>query len=293
MPRAIDHVVHASRDLGRQAEFYKRLGFTVGARNHHPWGTENHIVQFADHFLELIGQGPGFRAPVDLDPHVFSFAGFVAQELARGEGVSMLAFQTQDAAAARAEFKAAGVGDFEPFHFERKGRKADGSESHVAFTLAFARSKLMPHVGFFACQHHRPEDFFAAQWQMHANGAVGVAGVVLIAENPAAHAEFLSAVTGQREMLATSMGVDLEVADEQSVEVLTDAAFVHRFGAAALGAAMGEARVAACRIAVRDLGVVEEIFRDNQIAAERVGQRLVVPPTAAYGVALAFEAVTE
>lgn len=293
MPRAIDHVVHASRDLAAQALFYQRLGFTVGARNHHPWGTENHIVQFPDHFLELIGQGPGFRPPVDLDPHVFSFAGFVTQELARREGLSMLALQSRDALATRAEFKAAGAGDFEPFHFERKGRKADGSDSHVAFTLAFAHSKLMPHVGFFACQHHHPEDFFAPEWQAHPNGAVGVAGVVLVADNPAAHAEFLSAVTGQREMLATSMGVDLEVADEQSVEVLTEAAFVHRFGRSALGEDGADPRIAACRIAVRDMAALEELFRDNEIAAERVGQRLVVPPSVAFGAALAFEAVTE
>jgi hypothetical protein len=293
MPRAIDHVVHASRDLAAQADFYRRLGFNLGARNHHPWGTENHIIQFSDHFLELIGRGPGFKAPIDLDPHVFSFAGFVTEELARHEGISMLALQCKDAQATRAEFKAAGAGDFEPFHFDRKGRKADGSESHVAFTLAFAHSKAMPHVGFFACQHHHPEDFFAPEWQVHPNGAVGVAGVVLLAENPTEHAGFLTAVTGQRETLATPMGIDLEVADEQSIEVLTSAAFVQRFGLSALGRGDGEPRIAACRIAVRDIAVVEEIFEDNEIPAERVGQRLVVPPSAAFGAALAFEAVTD
>lgn len=293
MPRAIDHVVHASRDLDGIAAFYRRLGFNVGARNHHPWGTENHIVQFPDHFLELIGRGPGFKAPVDLDPHVFSFAGFVAEELDRYEGMSLLALQTKDALQTRAELKAAGLGDFEPFHFERKGRRADGGESHVAFTLAFARSKLIPHVGFFACQHHHPEDFYAAEWQVHPNGAVGVSGVIMVAENPAAHAEFLSALTGQRDMLATSMGIDLEVADEQSIEVLTGAAVAHRFGLSALGRGDGEPRIAGCRIAVRDMAAVEEIFEDNDVPAERVGRRLVVPPSAAFGAALAFEAVTD
>ncbi len=293
MPHAIDHIVHASRDLAAQAEFYRRLGFHVGARNHHPWGTENHIVQFPDHFLELIGRGPGFRAPVDLDPHVFSFAGFVSDELTRAEGVSMLAVQTKDAAATRAAFKAAGLGDYAPFHFERKGKRADGGESHVAFTLAFAHSPLMPRIGFFACQHHRPEDFYAPEWQVHPNGAVGIAGVVIVAENPAAHAEFLSALTGQREMLATSMGIDLEVADEQSIEILTEAAFRYRFGVAALGEGLDQPRIAACRIAVRDIGVLADILDDNGIAAEEVGNRLVLSPTTAFGVALAFEAVTE
>lgn len=292
MPRAIDHVVHASRDLAAQAEFYRKLGFTLGARNHHPWGTENHIIQFADHFIELISRGPGFRAPVDLDPHTFSFAGFVSQQLEKCESVSMLALQTKDAAADRKQFKAAGFGDFESFHFERKGKRADGGDSHVAFTLAFAHSKLMPDIGYFTCQQHFPEEFYSPSLQVHPNSAVGVCGIVLVAENPAAHAEFLSGLTGQREMLATSLGIDLEVADEQSIEVLTEAAFTQKFGPGLLDRPAKSTHVAAIRIAVEDFGACAEIFEDNAIPHEAFGHRLVIPPEAAFGVALAFEAET-
>jgi hypothetical protein len=292
MPRAIDHIVHASRDLVAQADFYRKLGFTLGARNHHPWGTENHIIQFPNHFIELISRGPGFRAPVDLDPHIFSFAGFVSQQLEKTEGVSMLAFATQDALADRKQFKAAGLGDFENFHFERKGKRADGADSHVAFTLAFAHSRLMPDIGFFTCQQHFPEEFYSPTLQVHANGAVGVCGIVLVAENPAAHAEFLSGVTAQREMLATSMGIDLEVADEQSIEVLTEAAFGQKFGAGLLDRSAHAPHVAAIRIAVRDLGACAELFEDNHVPHQGFGHRLLVPPQAAFGVALAFEAET-
>ena len=63
MPRAVDHLVIAAHDLPAQAALYRRLGFQVGARNRHPWGTENHIVQFDGAFLELIGLGDGFDAP--------------------------------------------------------------------------------------------------------------------------------------------------------------------------------------------------------------------------------------
>ncbi|HEX2538233.1 MAG TPA: VOC family protein, partial [Pseudolabrys sp.] len=35
MARGIDHIVHAVRDLDRAAELYRKLGFTVGARNKH------------------------------------------------------------------------------------------------------------------------------------------------------------------------------------------------------------------------------------------------------------------
>src|SRR5215470_1039177 len=54
MARALDHIVHAVRDLDAAADLYRRLGFTVGARNRHPWGTHNHIVQFPGFFTELL-----------------------------------------------------------------------------------------------------------------------------------------------------------------------------------------------------------------------------------------------
>ena len=54
MPRGLDHVVHAVRDLEAAAELYRRLGFTVGTRNQHSWGTHNHLVQLPGFFLELL-----------------------------------------------------------------------------------------------------------------------------------------------------------------------------------------------------------------------------------------------
>ena len=54
MSRGLDHIVHAVRDLDAAAEFYRRAGFTVGARNRHPWGTENHLVQLPGFFVEIL-----------------------------------------------------------------------------------------------------------------------------------------------------------------------------------------------------------------------------------------------
>src|SRR5436309_15480082 len=54
MPHGLDHVVHAVRDLEAAAELYRRLGFTVGARNQHSWGTHNHLVQLQGFFVELL-----------------------------------------------------------------------------------------------------------------------------------------------------------------------------------------------------------------------------------------------
>src|ERR1700694_4092624 len=54
MSRGLDHIVHAVADLDAAAALYRRLGFTVGARNVHAWGTHNHIVQLPGFFIELL-----------------------------------------------------------------------------------------------------------------------------------------------------------------------------------------------------------------------------------------------
>src|SRR5262249_36341220 len=54
IPRGLRHRVHAVRDLEAAAELYRRLGFTVGARNQHSWGTHNHLVQLPGFFIELL-----------------------------------------------------------------------------------------------------------------------------------------------------------------------------------------------------------------------------------------------
>jgi catechol 2,3-dioxygenase-like lactoylglutathione lyase family enzyme len=55
--RCLDHIVVAVRELDEAADVYRRLGFQVGARNRHPWGTENRLIQFGSSFVELITVG--------------------------------------------------------------------------------------------------------------------------------------------------------------------------------------------------------------------------------------------
>src|SRR5579863_3515016 len=191
MPRALDHLVIAARDLDASAERYRRLGFHVGTRNRHPWGTENHIVQFDGVFLELVGLGPGFVKPEPRDP-VFPFAGYLAEFLSRREGLAMVALRSDDAEADRRAFAARGLGMFPRFDFGRKGMRA-GREVEVAFSLAFAECAAMPETGFFVCQQRFPENFWDVAAQVHPNGAVGVAELSFV--HPRAHsvAAFLSA----------------------------------------------------------------------------------------------------
>jgi hypothetical protein len=286
MARGLDHVVHAVHDLDAAAELYRRLGFTVGARNRHPWGTDNRIVQLHGAFVELLTVAePEKLAPPALG--VFSFGAFNRDFLERGEGLSMLVLESRDAQADAAAFRQAGIGDFEVFRFEREGSRPDGAAVKVAFSLAFASDSGAPNAGFFVCQQHYPENFWNPAFQAHPNTASSMAAVVLVAENPTDHHIFLSAFTGERDLQATSSGITVAT-PRGEVQVMEPRAFALHFGTSPPETADG-ARIAAIRFAVRDMSAAERLVRQSSAAAERRMGRLVVGPQAAFGATLVFE----
>ncbi|RXF73978.1 VOC family protein [Hansschlegelia zhihuaiae] len=252
-PRRIDHLIHLVRDLDAAGAAYEHLGFQVGDENRHPFGTRNRIVQFPGVFIELLAVGD--HAPIpEHGPKSFSFAAFHRDRLARaGEGGSALVLASRDAKADATAYARAGIGEFDPFFFERHGRRPDGSEVHVAFELAFAEDAASPDTAFFACEHKHPENFWSAAAERHPNGATGVLGPVLTAENPSDHAAFLSTFTGVRDFRATSLGLSIPLAGG-AIDVLTPDAFARRAGVSAPGG--GGLRLSAIRIAAPESRVV-------------------------------------
>lgn len=285
MPRGIDHLVLAVHDLDAAGRLYEAMGFTVGARNRHPWGTENRIVQFPGVFLELIAIGEGAEIASHA-PGRFSFGAFVADRLAVGEGFAMLALDSKDAEADRQVFAAAGIGDFEPFVFERTALRPDGSPRRVAFSLAFASDRLAPQAGFFVCQQHAPENFWNSDLQRHANGATGIPGVLMIAENPSAHAEFLSAFSGERDLVSNSAGI-VASTPRGAIEVVTAAALAFHTG---LVLPEEPARFVGFRVSVRDLAAMQRRLVAAGVMVSPGDGHLIVPAQAAHGVAIIFQA---
>jgi hypothetical protein len=287
MARGLDHIVHAVRDLDAAAGLYRRLGFEVGSRNRHPraWGTQNHIVQLPGTFIELltIADPTGIASHA---PRFFSFGAFNRDFLARGEGLAMLVLEGRGAPDA-AEFRKAGIGDFELYEFEREGTRPDGTPVKVAFALAFAADPGSPDTGFFTCQHRHPESFWNPAFQRHPNTASAVAGVVLVADNPSDHHIFLEAFTGEREAQATSAGIGIRT-PRGRIQVMLPDAFRERFGADPPATGRG-ARLAALRFAVRDLEAVGRSLRvENLASSSRMGH-IVVGPDTAMGATLVFE----
>lgn len=282
--RGLDHLVIGVADLDAAGLLYERLGFRVGARNRHPWGTENRIVQFPGAFLELITIGDSGLIPPHTPRH-FSFGAFVRDALARGEGMSMLVLESHDAPGDAARFRADGIGDFEPFFFERQARRPDGSEVRVAFTLAFAQNDAARECGFFVCQQLEPQNFWNAAFQRHENGARGLAAVFMVAVDPAAQVKFLGAFSGAESFATPEAGLRLPL-PRGRLEVLTP------HGAAAMlgpGIAVEKACFAGFAVTVPDLDPVRSRLAAHDIPHRHDGAHIVVPPGAALGCAIVFE----
>jgi catechol 2,3-dioxygenase-like lactoylglutathione lyase family enzyme len=279
MPRGLDHIVHAVRDLDRAAELYRRLGFMVGARNRHGWGTHNHIVQLPGFFIELLT----VAEPEKLGTDGFSalFGTFNRIFLKDQEGFSMLILESGDARADASLYRAAGIGVSHAMHFEREGKRPDGATVKVGFSLAFARDGKAPDIGFAGCQQHFPENFWNPAFQQHPNS------VVLVAEDPDSHHDFLSAFSGVSDLRVSSSGLSASTARGR-IELMRPAAFSSRFGTNPPDVSQS-ARLAALLLSVRDRGELLAALTAGEVAFSSPSGATVVGPEDAMGATLLFE----
>lgn len=284
MAAGLDHIVHAVRDLDAAVALYRSLGFTVGARNKHPWGTHNHIVQMPGFFIELVT----FAEPDKFGDDGFStlFAAFNRDFIARGQGFSLLVLETTDAAADAAFFGAAQIAASPVMRFDREGKRPDGTAVKVGFSLTFANDARAPDIHFSTCQQHYPENFWNPAFQKHANGVTGVAGVVLVADTPDEHRRFFEVYAGASADLVEG-GFTLPT-PRGEIDVLTPAAFIHRFGVKALDTATG-ARLAALRVKTATPSVMQAAPEFAGLAGLYVGNAAVIGAEDAMGAVLVFE----
>lgn len=286
MARGLDHIVHAVRDLDAAAALYQRLGFQVGARNAHPWGTHNHIVQMPGFFIEVLTLAEPHKLGDDaLSTH---FGKFQQNFLAGGEGFSTLILESKDAPADAADLAQHGIGSSPVVSFERAGKDAKGQAVTVGFELAFAREDVSPDLAFALCRQKAPQSFWNTAMQAHPNGVSAVGAAMFVAENPTDHHIFLSSFTGERSLVSSSWGVSAPT-PRGNVEIVDPVAFRGHTGmaCAVTGAAM---TLAALRLKVPDLGQTQQALKAGGVAHVLHMGRVVVGPTDAMGATLVFEA---
>jgi catechol 2,3-dioxygenase-like lactoylglutathione lyase family enzyme len=285
-PRPIDHLVLAVRDLEAARATYRRMGFTPTPPAKHPFGTANSVIQLDGSYLELLAVADPAAIPPATATR-FSFGAFNRDYLERREGLSMLALHSDDAEADRAAFAAHSLPTYEPATFERLATGPDGVERPVGFSLAFT-SDARTHgaAGFFTCQHLRPENFWHADFQRHANGALGVDSAVFVTRDPTDFHIFFTWFTGQHDMLATSLHVKFDLGGS-SLDAMSPVGFAAFFGE---DGGPDPRRFTGYRIAVADLRATRRLLEANGVPFRMLSGALVVPSDFAHGAAVGFVA---
>lgn len=172
-----------------------RLGFTLtpfSTQSHRlhegapllPAGTANRCVMLQNGYLE-------FLTPTHDTPN----ARQLRDTIARYTGVHLIAFGTQTPAADFERLEREGFTPLPPVALQRQVGTAEG-EATARFTVVRVPPATMPEGRIQYCQHHTPEVVWQPRWTSHANGAVGLAGVLLCVEDPQETAQRYARFTG-------------------------------------------------------------------------------------------------
>lgn len=185
----LDHVVVLVRDLADAEARLGRLGFRPTPRGVHSahMGTANTTI--------LFGEGTYLEALGVLQPTQDNLA--VRTMLAEREGPYGLAFKTDDADAAAAEFAEAGIGPGVALEFARPVELPSGPRE-AAFRVARTDPAHTPGSWLFVCQHRTPEVTWRSDFLEQPNGAHGIAEVAGMAEDLEAMAKAYGRIFASR-----------------------------------------------------------------------------------------------
>jgi hypothetical protein len=279
----LDHVGIAVADLDRASAQFKRLGFTLTPRGYHTappaapggprplFGTGNHCAMLRRGYLELIGI---------TDP---AYQGRLRADIARHEGIHIIAFGIEDAVATAREMRRTGLDVAEPRRLERPIEEEGGS--HLAqFDIIDSPPSLLPEAHIFAIHHASRDLLWKPELLQHPNGALSLDSLTVAVANPAEFAgrlgRFLSLPPARNEA-----GLELELKLVAGRVRVVGADWLARQG---LGKTPGLPYVAGVGLAVADLTDTAGVLTRSGVAFQRRKDALIVHPREACGAFLEF-----
>jgi hypothetical protein len=273
--RGLDHVVVMVDGIDAAQAAYERLGFQVQPRGfHRKLGTANHLMIFDTDYFEILG--------------IVEDTEFNAERrewLKDGGGLANVALATDGADISFEAFRKAGLNPDAPLFFDRAVEVA-GKTEHAQFRTVRIPKTNMPVVGFFVCEHITPQFVYRPEWARHPNGARGIAGVTVIAEQPAKWIPELEKYFGAGSVRRDGDGV---VADTgtQPIRYLTRQDYAARYPGI-VPVRPGE-HPALLGVRVDSLAGCEALLRKNGVRIVKPdADRLLVPPSEAAHLTLEF-----
>ena len=278
MDPLIDHIVIDVRDrMEEGARRYRALGFTLTPLGKHSLGSANHLAILGRDYLELLGTDvPGGALRPDL-------AGFPM-------GLNGLVFLSRDSEKLQAAQQARGVPVQGVLNFFRPVVYPDGSKADARFNVVRLDIAAAFDGRTYWCEHLTPEQVWRPEWQDHANGATGVARIVISVRDPARQVALFTRMFGPAFMAEGPDGRRILKAGECAVEFVPHAAAKAELGEAAPDPAGRGDHMALLGLKVKDLAATEAVLRANGVAFAALPGRLRVPAVEAMNACIDFMA---
>ncbi len=278
MKRAVtglDHVVVMVDGIDAAEAAYRKLGFQVRPRGFHKkLGTANHLMIFDTDYFEILG--------------IVEDTEFNAERrewLKDGGGLANVALATEGADVAFEAFKAAGLNPDAPLFFDRAVEVAGKTELAKFRTVRIPKTN-MPVVGFFVCEHLTPELVYRPEWAAHPNGARGILGVTVIAEQPAKWIPELEKYFGSDSVKREGDGLVVDTGT-QPIRYMTPKDYAVRYPG--ITPVRPGDHPALLTIRVENLSACEALLKKNGVNFLKPDSgRLVVPPSEAAHLTLEF-----
>jgi len=285
----LDHIVLPVPNIRLSRERLGKLGFTVAPDARHPFGTENACIFFADEtYLEPLGGRSTVKKKTSAQKgNVFTARDRAFRFRCGDDGLSAVVFATADADRDHARFLSEKINGGEMLQFERPMKMPDGSEVTAAFKLAFAVDLRAPDFFFFTCQRVNPLPADRKALQVHPNGVVGIAEIVLGAPDPKAFGPFLRAAAHSLGTTNEAFGVSVTTPNAR-VSVLSPDGLDAYFDIPAPSDDRG-LRGVAIVFKVGDLAVTEAQLAANGMTYTRKNNRILVKAAPGQGALFAFE----
>jgi hypothetical protein len=238
-------------------------------------GTGNHCIMLRHDYFEILG----VLTPTEANARWRAV-------LETREGMTAIALRAHDAEQGAAEVAARGVPTLPVQRFGRPVDLPDGSRTETRFQTFHLAEPAAPGMRLFACQHLTPEATWVPGLVDHANTAEGLAGIEILATDPAAAAAGVARVLDRRPAAEPDGAVRLETG-AAPLTFLTRAQLAARYPGLDLSG-LPEAGPATLALRVADRAATARCLAAAGVAAAEGPHGLAVPPSAAHGIILAF-----
>ncbi|HZT18461.1 MAG TPA: VOC family protein [Dongiaceae bacterium] len=277
----LDHVGIAVADLDAAAAKLRRLGFRLTPRGYHTLppetpgaerprvGTGNHCAMLRRGYVEVIGVTDA------------AYRGRLRADIARYEGVHVIAFGTDDAAASAKALRAAGIEAAGPRPLERPVEE-EGKVRLARFEIVDFPEDSLPEGHFFAIRHATPELLWKESLLDQPNGAVSLETLTVAVADSADFARRLGRILAVSPQKGDGLLLKLRAGRVRVV----DGGWV---AANLPGKTPDLPYIAGIGLGVADIGRTADVLAQNGVRYQREPGSLTVAPADACGAFIAFQ----